>query len=746
MKTDTIKSRYKYIGTTAEIITMTFFSFITANSTFATVQSSLNVALMGALPPIYACSVLAGSLIAYFTAKDFLNSAVMICAMLLVAGVRIFINRYISNIHNCLITTMCMLGGGIVIFTATEQGIDAIGIHICVSILTGIVQYFLNQLFYEDEYGFHINTDSVVSISVAYTLLIATMSSISVWYINVGVVLATVGVLCGAKIYGTGGGGVCGILSTCGMLLYSSQLGFSVILYAIGGLVCGMVKEHNRVIYSIFFVCVNVIGLLIIGSMELFTLMIAGLLIGTTIYMLIPNVYLTAETDKQILPCTAPDTSFIGTIEARLKYSAQTIKDVRENSSEIAKAIEKKSKPLDTTSELYKTVCYKCKNYSYCWEKNTLKSKSKFEQLKSLHVVNLSSLPKEFDWCFKRLELVEAFNRLMDRNSLLNLNSKKSKESRDVLYYQLQLVEDVIGSVMNDMLVRYQPKPKIVEEVSAMLRSRRIPYVQVSAYINDNARLTIEMFFNQELSNLEEWEDYLSEVANRDMEYLNTVCIQEVYRATFCEVKEYSMEVYTIQKTSNGYSVCGDTADDYIDCNYHQYAIISDGMGRGSSASLNSQLAVKLFKKLTVAGIGVSTAVDTINSLMLTKSAEEGFATLDVLQLDVYSGTADIYKAGATATIVKSKDSIKLIEGISYPLGIMDSVTLYNHKLNLNIGDIIVMISDGVGESLYQYIKMVLNTSNCGEVDILAKTICDATCKNSTNNNDDVTVTVIKII
>ena len=56
------------------------------------------------------------------------------------------------------------------------------------------------------------------------------------------------------------------------------------------------------------------------------------------------------------------------------------------------------------------------------------------------------------------------------------------------------------------------------------------------------------------------------------------------------------------------------------------------------------------------------------------------------------------------------------------------------------------MISDGVGESLYQYIKMVLNTSNCGEVDILAKTICDATCKNSTNNNDDVTVTVIKII
>ena len=233
MKVETINSsKYKYLGTTAEILTMIFLSFIIANSTLSGVQSSLNIALMGALPPIYAGSVLAGSLIAYFTADNFLKSAVMICAMLLVAGVRIFINKKISNIYNSLITILCMLGGGIVIFTATEQDLNTITVHICLSVITGLVQYFLSQLFYEDDYGFHINTDSVISLSVAYALLISTFCSVEIWNVNVGIVLGVVSILCCSKIYGISGSAICGILSTCGMMLFSPNLGFSTIFFS----------------------------------------------------------------------------------------------------------------------------------------------------------------------------------------------------------------------------------------------------------------------------------------------------------------------------------------------------------------------------------------------------------------------------------------------------------------------------------------------------------------------------------
>lgn len=747
MKIESI-NRYKYLGTTAEVLTMIFISFITANSTLSSVQSSLNVALMGALPPIYAGSVLAGSLIAYFTANNFLNSAVMICAMLLVAGVRIFINKRISNLYNALITTLCMLGGGIVIFTATEQGTDTIGIHICLSIITGLVQYFLAQLFYEDDYGFHVNTDSAISVSVAYTLLVATFCSVQIWNINIGIAFGVVAILCCSKIYGIGGGGICGILSTCGIMLFTSDLGFSTIFFAMGGLACGIVAQHHKSISGIFFICINVIGLMLIGDMNLFALVMGGVLTGTVIYLLIPSKLFRLETDNIILPCTVPDTSFLDTIEARLKYSAQSIKDVRSSTSGIASVMEKKFKVIDITEEVYNEVCCKCRNKPFCWTKNAEQTKENFEILKSCDCENisLSDMPEFFNWCFKRMDIAEAFSRNIKRKELIIQNDKKSKESREVLYSQMKLAETVINSVMENILVRYRPKVQITEDVSMYLRDKHIPFLSVSAYLNDLAKLTIEVYIKDENLEFAELEERISDIAERDMEFLTITLIEDFYRVIFCEVKEYSMKLHTSQKVSKDCSVCGDTADFFTDCNGNQFSVISDGMGRGSSASIDSQLAIRLFKKLAVSGIDVASAVDMINSLIMTKSSEESFATLDILKLDVYSGTADIFKAGAASTIIKLGKEVKLIEGVSYPLGIMDDVTLFNYKFNLNLGDIIIMISDGVDESLYQYIKTVLLLDTCKDVNVLAQNICATACENASGKYDDITVTAIKIV
>lgn len=749
MKIETTNSnRYKYLGTTAEILTMIFLSFIIANSTLSGVQSSLNVALMGALPPIYAGSVLAGSLIAYFTANNFLNSAVMICAMLLVAGVRIFISNKIGNVYNSVITTLCMFGGGIVIFTATEQGAETISIHICLSIITGLVQYFLSQLFYEDSYGFHINTDSVVALSVAYTLLIATFCSVEIWNVNIGVSFGVVAILCCSKIYGIGGSGICGILTTCGMMLFNSDLGFSTIFFALGGLACGIVTEHNKIVCNVFFICINVIGLILIGDMNLFALVMGGILFGSILYMLIPSRFLKLETDKIILPCTIPDTSFLNTIEARLKYSIQSIKDVRLSASGIANAMDKKFKPLNIVDEVYNQVCANCRNRAYCWNKNPVETRKSFEVLKSCNCENISvaDMPEFFNWCFKRMDIAEAFSKNIQRQELLINNEKKSKESREMLYTHIKLAESVIGSVMDNILVRYRPKVQVSEEVSIYLRDNHIPYLSVSAYINDLAKLTIEIYIKEQNLEFAQLDEPISEIAERSMEFLNITLIDDFYRVLFCESKSYSMEVSTSQKISQGCSVCGDTADNFIDSYGNQYAVISDGMGRGNNASIDSQLAVRLLKKLTLSGIAVPSAIDMLNSIIMTKSSEESFATLDILKLDVYSGTADIYKAGATSTILKLGNEVRLIEGVSYPLGIMEEVTLFNYKFNLNVGDIIVMLSDGVDESIYQYIKTVLLLNKCTDINVLSQNICETSFQNSASSSDDITVTVIKIV
>lgn len=750
MKTGILKgnndSRYKYLGTTAEVLTMIFISFIVANSTLSGVQSPLNVALMGSLPPIYAGAVLSGSLIAYFTSNDFLNSAVMICAMLLVAGVRIFINRYISNVYNSLITTLCMLGGGIVIFTATEQGADTIGVHICLSIITGIVQYFLTQLFYEDGYGFHINTDSIVAISVAYALLISTFCSIQIWYFNIGILISVIALLCSTKFYGTVGAGICGTLTTCGVLLFSSDLGFSTIFFAVSGLVCGLLSEYNRIVSGVFFISINLVGLLLIGDSETFISSMGGILLGTVIFLLIPSKLFRVDSPTMILKGNTDVSAILDTIESRLKYSAQAIKEVRRSTSAVANAMDRKFKPINLTDEVFNEVCSKCRNRTYCWEKNVSQTRNGFGMLETKEKVVVTEMPEVFNWCFKRLDITESFNRNVKRREMLLQKYKNSKEVRKNLYSQMCLAESVIHSTMENVLTKYRPKAQLSEGIVNILRDRHIPYLSVSAYLNDLSKLFVEVYTQEEVSEFANLEYEVSEVCEKTMEFLTITYIDDFYRVTFCEKKSYAMEVYTSQKVSKNYSICGDTADSFTDCYSNQYAVISDGMGRGNSASINSQLAVRLFKKMACAGMDIDIIADTINPLIMTKSSEESFATLDVLKLDVYSGTADIYKAGATCTIVKSKENIRIIEGVSYPLGIMDSIKLYNYKLNLNVGDIIIMVSDGIDDTMYQYIKTALTVGNCTEVSVLAQSICNTAYENAPSKYDDITVTAIKIV
>jgi serine/threonine protein phosphatase PrpC len=89
---------------------------------------------------------------------------------------------------------------------------------------------------------------------------------------------------------------------------------------------------------------------------------------------------------------------------------------------------------------------------------------------------------------------------------------------------------------------------------------------------------------------------------------------------------------------------------------------------------------------------------------------------------------------------------VKIIEGVSYPLGIMDTIKLYNYKLNLNVGDIVVMVSDGIDDTMYQYIKTALTLGNCTDVSVLAQSICNTAYENSNGKYDDITVTVVKIV
>ena len=89
--------------------------------------------------------------------------------------------------------------------------------------------------------------------------------------------------------------------------------------------------------------------------------------------------------------------------------------------------------------------------------------------------------------------------------------------------------------------------------------------------------------------------------------------------------------------------------------------ILSDGMGAGSEAAAESDEAVAILERFLRSGVDGAAAMKILNSVMLLRSGEEwGFATADMMCVDLFTGEAALYKLGA----VLDGDLDELIDGL----------------------------------------------------------------------------------
>jgi len=133
-----------------------------------------------------------------------------------------------------------------------------------------------------------------------------------------------------------------------------------------------------------------------------------------------------------------------------------------------------------------------------------------------------------------------------------------------------------------------------------------------------------------------------------------------------------------------------------------------------------------------------------INSIMLTKSRDETFATLDAVRINMDNCGLTVMKSGATATLIRHRGSVMKITSPTFPIGIYEQSETFSRSYDFEEGDIMIMFSDGISENEYRFIRELL----LGGDDI--KRIVDEICSkagvfNPTVRSDDVTVIGIKV-
>lgn len=157
----------------------------------------------------------------------------------------------------------------------------------------------------------------------------------------------------------------------------------------------------------------------------------------------------------------------------------------------------------------------------------------------------------------------------------------------------------------------------------------------------------------------------------------------------------FRIEYATCSEAKAGEPVGGDTVSFFETGDGRFYCLLSDGMGSGRDAALTSRLAAIMLEKLLTMGADKAEAIRMLNKALLEKE-KEVFTTVDLLEIDRYTGVAVLIKAGAAPTLLLRNGICRRFESKTPPAGILKDVIAEKRTFRLQKGDLLLMLSDGV--------------------------------------------------
>lgn len=617
-----------------------------------------------------------------------------------------------------------------------------------------------------------LTAEEVISLSVIGTLTIVGIRDFSIAGIELRSVISVFVILLFARI-STGAGTAAGV----SLGLFSSLAGMEnlnvVSSYAFSGLLAGMFRKLGNIGVVLGFLTGNsLITYLSNGSLETL-IQLRDIILASVLFFLVPSkvvnkteeVFKNSNTEvEKIMP--QYQLKPVGVVTQKLNNFSKAMEEVAVALNKVAQPEEIPDKNVIASffDAVAERVCKDCSLYFYCWEKkfqNTYDSMfTMLEILEHRNKLVLDDVPECFsdDSCVRPKELVENMNNLYEVYKVNLLWKKKVNESRGVVSQQLQGISKMISQLADEINLEISHKNEIEAKLTDELIKNNFPVdkVLVENDLENGFEITLyckECPGTEKCKN--ELPDLISSKLGKRTVRKSLLCSQGKVK-TKCMQKFSSVQILGVTTgisriNKHGQNICGDNYT-LIELKNGKYVLgLSDGMGAGEIAANNSQIAVSLLQKLLEAGFDKDIAVKIINSVFVLKSANESYATIDISTIDLCSGHVEFIKIGSPPSYIKKKNRVEIIKAASLPAGILEDIDLGLCDTNIEPGDFIIMVTDGVSESNFRngngdWLKDFLNEVKTENPQELAELIINRAKMNYGERiNDDMTALVAKV-
>ncbi|MCH5180574.1 MAG: serine/threonine-protein phosphatase [Erysipelotrichales bacterium] len=174
------------------------------------------------------------------------------------------------------------------------------------------------------------------------------------------------------------------------------------------------------------------------------------------------------------------------------------------------------------------------------------------------------------------------------------------------------------------------------------------------------------------------------------------------------------------------------------------FVCLCDGMGHGKQAEECSKYLLSAIQTHLKLSTGYADMVNDLNNIMLMKNTSDNYSTMDFFKLNLSSLKGTFIKAGAFLSYVVRNREIIPIAGHNLPLGIVSDCTYQSTNFQFEKGDILVLLTDGIGERV-EIDNKILLINNEGDMNNLARNIFNI-LNDKCKFGDDSTIITIQIL
>ena len=357
---------------------------------------------------------------------------------------------------------------------------------------------------------------------------------------------------------------------------------------------------------------------------------------------------------------------------------------------------------------VWRGQCQGCSGFAACWQESFYRSYWDFVDLVAIAdrkdgAVTAADLPSGLaSRCIRPAEFVASFNRAVSGREPVG---RGRSGDLDLVPQQLLGVAELIENAAEQVRIDTGRAEEIEAHLRDELSLRRIDVSDVRV-TGAGSRPELEIVYRGACDGCGSCVKILAEVVEwvfGDRYRGTSTCRRgdgEACRVRLAPVPPFELKVEMARLAKDGATVSGDSAVQ-VDLGGGKLALmLSDGMGVGDRAAIESQAAVGLFEKMLRAGFDHVFSAHMVNAALLLRSTDEMFATVDLAVVDLFSGEVEFLKVGSSPTFIKREHSVDVVRSESLPVGILTEIDVRAHARHLEPGDVLVMMTDGILDAL----------------------------------------------